>query len=116
VRAFDGERAAVERGRRAVPEAVWSSAFSDVVALRDASGSAPAVVVLDPPRAGADETHLAVAARATTRIVYVSCDPQTLGRDAQALRSAGFVLQSVKAFDLMPQTFHVETVAVFRRA
>ena len=44
-------------------------------------------------------------------MVYVSCDPATLGRDLAAL-STGFELTSLRAFDLFPQTAHVETVAV----
>ena len=72
--------------------------------------------MLDPPREGADRAHLAAAARARRRIVYVSCDPQTLGRDARLLRAAGFELAGAVALDLMPQTFHVEVVATFDRA
>ena len=51
--------------------------------------------------------------RARRRIVYVSCDPQTLGRDARALKAGGFRLVHALALDLMPQTFHVEVVATF---
>lgn len=105
--ASDGDAAAVARGRHNAPKARWSVAPPrDVV---------PDTVVLDPPRAGTDEAHLAAALRARHRIVYVSCDPQTLGRDAARLRAAGFVLRRAVALDLMPQTFHVETVAVFDR-
>ena len=46
-------------------------------------------------------------------IVYVSCDPQTLGRDARHLKADGFRLARAVALDLMPQTFHVEVVATF---
>ena len=72
--------------------------------------------MLDPPREGADRAHLTAASRARRRIVYVSCDPQTLGRDARTLRAAGFELTRAVALDLMPQTFHVEVVATFDRA
>jgi 23S rRNA (uracil1939-C5)-methyltransferase len=107
VAACDGDPAAIARGARNVPEAVWS--------LRPPASDAD-TVVLDPPREGADKAHLAVAARARRRIVYVSCDPQTLGRDARLLRAAGFEVTDAVALDLMPQTFHVETVATFERA
>jgi len=107
VLASDGDAAAVARGRVNAPGARWS--------VPPPPDARPDTVVLDPPRAGADGPHLAAAEQAGRRIVYVSCDPQTLGRDAAALRQAGFVLQKVTAFDLMPQTFHVETVAVFDR-
>ena len=53
-------------------------------------------------------------AAAPSRIVYVSCDPATLARDLGRLQ--GFRLSSALAFDLFPQTAHVETVAVLDRA
>ena len=102
--ACDGDPAAVERGRRNVPAAAWSA--------RPPADS-PDTVVLDPPREGADRFHLTAAIRARRRIVYVSCDPQTLGRDARHLKADGFRLVRAVALDLMPQTFHVEVVATF---
>ena len=102
--ACDGDPAAVERGRRNVPAATWSA--------RPPADS-PDTVVLDPPREGADRFHLTAAIRARRRIVYVSCDPQTLGRDARHLKADGFRLIQAVALDLMPQTFHVEVVAIF---
>ncbi len=102
--ACDGNPAAVERGRRNAPGALWSA--------RPAPDS-PDTVVLDPPREGADRAHLTAATRARRRIVYVSCNPQTLGRDARHLKADGFRLVSAVALDLMPQTFHVEVVATF---
>jgi 23S rRNA (uracil1939-C5)-methyltransferase len=106
VHASDADPGAVERGKRAVPRASW--------ALRPQAVAAD-TVVLDPPREGADRATLDVAARARRRVVYVSCDPQTLARDARHLRDAGFRLTSALALDLMPQTFHVEVVATFDR-
>jgi 23S rRNA (uracil1939-C5)-methyltransferase len=107
VHASDAEPAAVDRGKRAVPGAAW--------ALRPQAVAAD-TVVLDPPREGADKASLDVAARARRRVVYVSCDPQTLARDARRLEAGGLPLRSAVALDLMPQTFHVEVVAVFERA
>ena len=107
VSACDGDPAAISRGARNVPEARWS--------LRPPVIDAD-TIVLDPPRDGADKAHLAAATRARRRVVYVSCDPQTLGRDARGLRAAGFELIEAVALDLMPQTFHVEVVATFDRA
>jgi len=72
------------------------------------------LVVLDPPRAGAGERVVAEIARlAPGRIVYVSCDPATLARDARHLTDAGYRMAVVQPLDLFPQTFHVETVALF---
>jgi 23S rRNA (uracil1939-C5)-methyltransferase len=107
VHASDADPAAVDRGKRAVPTAAW--------ALRPQAVAAD-TVVLDPPREGADKPNLEAALKARRRVVYVSCDPQTLQRDARALEAAGLKLASAVAFDLMPQTFHVEVVAVFDRA
>ena len=105
VHASDGDPAAVARGRANAPGATWSA--------RPPSAAAD-TVLLDPPREGADRAHLEVAARAR-RVVYVSCDPQTLGRDARLLAASGFRLIRAVPLDLMPQTFHVEVVALFER-
>lgn len=73
------------------------------------------VVVLDPPRKGAKEAIPALLALAPTRLVYVACDPASLGRDARALTAGGYALTQLTCVDLFPQTHHVETVAVFDR-
>jgi 23S rRNA (uracil1939-C5)-methyltransferase len=72
------------------------------------------VVVLDPPRSGAPGAAKAIAARHPKRVVYVSCDPPTLGRDLGTLADAGYVLEALDAIDLFPETSHVETVATLR--
>lgn len=73
----------------------------------------PDVVVLDPPRAGAAKEVLAAVDRAAPRtIVYVACDPAALGRDLGRLRRRGWRIEGVEAFDLYPNTHHVEAVAV----
>lgn len=73
------------------------------------------IVVLDPPRTGAAGACRAIAAAKPKRVVYVSCDPPTLARDARVLGAAGYVLTELETFELFPQTSHVETVAVFER-
>jgi len=73
-------------------------------------------VILDPPRTGAGvATVRLVAAREPEAIVYVSCDPPTLGRDLKTLRGLGYKLASLELFDLFPDTFHLESVALVRR-
>lgn len=73
----------------------------------------PEVVVLDPPRAGVDAQALSwLAARGADRVVYLSCDPATLARDVAALCDTGYRLSALHAFDLFPQTPHVEGLAV----
>jgi len=70
------------------------------------------VVVLDPPRAGAGRAVLdAVLATAPRVVVYVACDPAALARDVALAASAGYRLSGVRAFDLFPNTQHLECVA-----
>jgi 23S rRNA (uracil1939-C5)-methyltransferase len=69
------------------------------------------VVILNPPRAGVDARvteMLEANSAATTRVIYVSCNPATLARDVSRLPS--FRIESLRAFDMFPQTAHVETV------
>lgn len=74
------------------------------------------VVVLDPPRAGAgQETAARLAALEPRTVVYVSCDPAALARDARALEEAGLRLEAVTPVDLFAHTAAIEAVAVFRR-
>lgn len=75
-------------------------------------------LVVDPPRTGCDGEMLArLAGTSIKSIVYVSCNPATLARDAARLQSAGYqlVTSSVRAFDMFPQTSHVETVALLSK-
>jgi tRNA/tmRNA/rRNA uracil-C5-methylase (TrmA/RlmC/RlmD family) len=54
----------------------------------------------------------AVARRAPRRIVYVSCDPPTLARDLKLFAAAGYGVEALEAFDMFPDTFHLEAVAL----
>ena len=74
------------------------------------------VVVVDPPRKGLNPDAIEALARfSPKRIVYVSCDPATLGRDVALLTEKGFLLQSAEAFDLFPRCAHVETVVLLSK-
>jgi 23S rRNA (uracil1939-C5)-methyltransferase len=87
-----------------------------VEAFLDAGPRGLATVVLDPPRTGVSPAALAGLCRLLPpRIVYVSCDPATLARDARALVAAGYALASLEGLDLYPGTSHVEAIAVLVR-
>ena len=76
----------------------------------------PDTVIVDPPRTGLSADALTgVTALHAPRVVYVSCDPATLARDAQKVVAAGYEVGAVRAFDLFPNTAHVETVVTFTR-
>lgn len=77
----------------------------------------PDVVVVDPPRTGMSQHALAgLLMWRAPRVVYVSCDPPTLARDAARFVEAGYSLAALEALDLFPNTPHVETIAVFTAA
>jgi 23S rRNA (uracil1939-C5)-methyltransferase len=104
-------RAVAEADRRGPPLRRHLGRVEDVLGeLRR-----PELVVANPPRTGMDGRVAAALERlGPARLVYVSCDPATLARDLGRL--PGFRLGPVRAFDLFPQTAHVETVAVLERA
>ncbi|WP_165062301.1 23S rRNA (uracil(1939)-C(5))-methyltransferase RlmD [Adlercreutzia sp. ZJ154] len=71
--------------------------------------------VVDPPRSGlSKEVIAAIANAAPKRLAYVSCDPQTFARDTAALHRRGFTLETATPVDMFPQTYHQETVGIFK--
>jgi 23S rRNA (uracil1939-C5)-methyltransferase len=73
-----------------------------------------ATVIVDPPRTGMSAEALAsLITLSPERLVYVSCDPPTLARDARRLIDAGYTLALLRAFDFFPNTPHVESLALF---
>ena len=77
----------------------------------------PAALIVDPPRTGMSKEALAGAIQMQAKtVVYVSCDVATLARDARRFVDSGYTLHSITAFDLFPNTPHVETVVAFRTA
>ena len=74
-------------------------------------GMRPDVVFMDPPRAGSDRKFLsALLKTAPERIIYVSCDPETLARDLKILSEGSYSVQRIQPVDMFPFTSHVETV------
>lgn len=114
----EGNPSAVRFARRNLEEANLSNAVIECAGvaewLRANAGSqtaAPDLVMLDPPRAGleAGAAHGILALRPRS-ITYVSCDPATLARDLREILNGGYIMGGVAAFDMFPQTHHVETV------
>jgi tRNA/tmRNA/rRNA uracil-C5-methylase (TrmA/RlmC/RlmD family) len=71
-------------------------------------------VIVDPPRTGiSTEAMTSLLTLGVPRIVYVSCEPATMARDARRLVDGGYRLESLCAFDLFPNTPHVEALGVF---
>jgi 23S rRNA (uracil1939-C5)-methyltransferase len=93
-------------GRCAFAAGDANAALADAVA-------APDVVILNPPRTGCRAGLLAALVPARVRrVIYVSCAPATLARDLAALLAAGYRLAAVTPYDMLPQTPHLEVLAV----
>jgi 23S rRNA (uracil1939-C5)-methyltransferase len=76
----------------------------------------PDCVILDPPRAGLDRKVVDnLVGMSPPVIVYVSCDPATMARDAQRLVKWGYQLDKITLLDMFPQTYHLESVGFWRR-
>jgi 23S rRNA (uracil1939-C5)-methyltransferase len=84
---------------------------------KDSPGFTKGLVVLDPPRSGLHpDVPKLVSNLAPRRVVYVSCNPAALARDAQLFADLGLTLLQVSPLDMFPQTAHMECVAVFEPA
>ncbi len=109
----DTDEKAVSWGRARLPAARFIAARAEDVLP---SLPVPHAVVVNPPRAGLHwDVSLRLTSDPVSKLVYISCDPATLARDLQRL-NVNYVVKEVRAFDLFPQTAHVETVAVLEAA
>lgn len=80
------------------------------------AGQSVDVIMMDPPRAGSTEQFLdAVAKLAPPRVVYVSCNPETLERDLLYITKKGYKVTKIQPVDMFPHTTHVETVCLLSR-
>ena len=76
----------------------------------------PDIILVDPPRAGLDKHVIDGMLKLHPQMIaYVSCDPSTLARDAARLINGGYSLIDVTPFDLFPQTYHIESIALFEQ-
>ncbi len=90
---------------------LYEDAAENVLPALDAQ---PDIVLVDPPRAGLQPAALDAIVRMKPKtVIYVSCDPSTLARDAARLLNGGYRLRSVTPFDLFPQTYHIESISWF---
>ena len=109
----DADEKAVGWGRAHVKDARFIAARAEDILP---SLPAPYAVVVNPPRSGLHwDVSLRLTSEPVSKLVYISCDPATLARDLHRL-NVNYELKAVKAFDLFPQTAHVETVAVLEAA
>ena len=116
----------VENNRDAVRDAIsnakanradnvrfYTADASDFLQGMAKAGEHADVVILDPPRAGSDERFLsAVTTVAPERVVYVSCNPETLARDLGYLTRHGYRVERIQPVDMFPHTEHIETVCL----
>jgi tRNA/tmRNA/rRNA uracil-C5-methylase (TrmA/RlmC/RlmD family) len=122
VTGVEGNPSAVAYARRNLMDAQLENAAVECSGVAhwlsaNATAHAPVdLVLLDPPRAGLEEgAAQGLLALRPERITYVSCDPATLARDLKDIIAGGYMLRSVSAFDMFPQTHHVETVVFLQR-
>ena len=109
----DADEKAVSWGRARLPAARFIAARAEDVLP---SLPPPHAVVVNPPRAGLHwDVSLRLTGEPVPKLVYISCDPATLARDLQRL-NVNYIVREVRAFDLFPQTAHVEAVAVLEAA
>lgn len=118
----EGEHGLVERaGENAARNGLANARFHVANLFEDQRGTDWArqpwdKLLLDPPRAGADKVLEYLPHKATKRIVYVSCHPASLARDAGILvNQHGFRLTSAGVMDMFPHTSHVESIALFEK-
>jgi len=78
--------------------------------------ASPSLIIADPPRGGMGEDVIkSVLHLSSQTLAYVSCDPATLARDSRFLVAGGYSLTEITPFDFFPQTYHIETVALFKK-
>ena len=119
----------VENNRDAVRDAIsnakanradnvrfYTADASDFLQGMARAGEHADVIILDPPRAGSDERFLAaVTAVGPERVVYVSCNPETLARDLGYLTRHGYRVTRIQPVDMFPHTEHIETVVLLSK-
>ena len=122
-----GQVIGVEESEAACEDFAWNARDLDNVALHEGPVAdvlatfdlelAIDAAIIDPPRSGAGpEVARQLRRLRVPKVLYASCDPATLARDARLLIEAGYRLEQVQPVDLFPQTYHVESLALYRLA
>ncbi len=119
----EGDKSLVEHARRnarinALDNALFEMADLTTTQLKDYPWAQAGFtkVLLDPPRSGAFEVLGQIAALGAETIVYVSCNPATLARDAgELVNQYGYTLEQTGIMDMFPHTSHVESIALFKK-
>ena len=121
--AVEASQAAVESadwqaGRAGLGRQVefWEAEAATATAELAGQGRDFALAMLDPPRAGAREVMSSLASLGPRRVLYVSCHPAALARDAALLLEAGYSISRCWAVDMFPQTGHTEALLVLDRS
>lgn len=121
VTGVEGSQAMVERGyENARRNGLSNVDFHAFDLTRDVAGQGWATarydrILVDPPRTGALEMMPLLAKTGAKKVVYVSCNPATLARDAGELVKHGYRLVAAGVMDMFPHTTHVESIALFER-
>ena len=120
VMGFEGTKSSVERARENALRNNIGNVQFEVVDLFSEQNQLPGIdvfnkVLLDPPRSGALELSKKLASSHVERVVYISCNPKTLARDASLLIESGYKLRKLGIIDMFPHTTHVESIALFTR-
>jgi 23S rRNA (uracil1939-C5)-methyltransferase len=121
VTGIEGDQAMVERARASATGGKVGNTDYHVADLTQPDTDFPWMrqrydkILLDPPRSGALEIVQLIGRFNTTRIVYVSCQPSSLVRDAAIICAQGYSMTHLGIMDMFPQTAHVESMAVFER-
>ena len=77
----------------------------------------PQIIVMDPPREGLGaQTVAGILAQEAEYLVYISCDPSTLARDARHLAAAGYKLLQITLLDMFPHTYHIESMTIWKKS
>ena len=104
------------RGSRGDNVSFYTAGASDFLQDMAKAGEHADVIILDPPRAGSDERFLAaVTAVGPERVVYVSCNPETLARDLDYLTRHGYRVTRIQPVDMFPHTEHLECVTLLQK-